>query len=111
MFGLTHYKLPLMTIRGRSTESQYSTNADRSKYGSLGCLSTPRIEAHRLRLRQQIFAIEIFDAASGGCSYTIARRKHSMAPKCIATVCAASMPSISSVGLNARKAATAANIC
>jgi hypothetical protein len=51
------------------------------------------------------------DATSGGCSYTIARRKHSMAPKCIATVCAASMPSISSVGLNARKAATAANIC
>jgi hypothetical protein len=34
-----------------------------------------------------------------------------VAPKCIATVCAASMPSISSVGLNARKAATAANIC
>ena len=38
----------------------------------------------------------------------MARRKHSMAPKCSATACPAIMPSISSASLNAANAAAAA---
>ncbi len=40
----------------------------------------------------------------------IARRKHSIAPKCIATAWAASIPSIPSAGLKAASAAAPAAI-
>jgi hypothetical protein len=45
-------------------------------------------------------------AASNGCSASIARRLHSIDAWCAAMACAASIPSISSVGLNAIRLVT-----